>query len=80
MGLGLLLLAVGAFLRFVLGRYAVMQAAFDFPGTILMIIGAALMIVTVLRCLWGTPVVVLHEVDPAPDVPNEALPAPNRRP
>lgn len=53
MGLGLLLLTAGAFLRFVLGRYAGMLGAFDTPGTVLMAAGVASMALATARDLLG---------------------------
>lgn len=55
MGLGLLLLAAGAFLRFVLGRYAGMLGAYDVPGAILMGLGVASMLLATARHYLGIP-------------------------
>ena len=58
MGLGLLLLTAGAFVRFVLGRYAGMLGAYDAPGAILMGLGVAAMLLATARHVLGTPYVV----------------------
>ncbi|GAB78577.1 hypothetical protein SAMN05421595_2856 [Austwickia chelonae] len=55
MGLGLLLLTAGAFLRFVIGRYEGMIGAYDVPGTVLMCIGVAAMTVAVAQYAIGVP-------------------------
>ena len=49
MGLGLLLLTAGAFLRFVLGRYAGMLGAYDVPGAVLIGLGVACMVLATAR-------------------------------
>ncbi|WP_116115685.1 hypothetical protein [Austwickia chelonae] len=69
MGLGLLLLTAGAFLRFVLGRYEGMLGAYDTPGTVLMCTGVIAMVVAVAQYAIGTPHVERAEtpIGSAPD-------------
>lgn len=55
MGLGLLLLTAGAFLRFVLGRYAGMLGAYDVPGAVLIALGVACMVLATARHYGATP-------------------------
>ena len=64
MGLGLLLLTAGAFLRFVLGRYAGMLGAYDLPGTVLMVLGVIAIALAVVRHYVGSPYVVRRTANP----------------
>lgn len=64
MGLGLLLLTAGAFLRFVLGRYAGMIGAYDTAGSVLMFLGVAAIAAAILRDVLGTPRVVRRGTPP----------------
>ena len=66
MGLGLLLLTAGAFLRFVLGRYAGMLGAYDSPGSILMVLGVLSMAGATLRHYVGLPWIVRRTPDHDP--------------
>ncbi len=55
MGLGLALLVAGGFLRFVLGRYASVQGAYDGWGTLLMVLGVLSIVIAILHWRFGTP-------------------------
>lgn len=70
MGLGLLLLTAGAFLRFVVGRYAGMLGAYDGIGTALMVAGVASMVLASARYLLGEPRIVRRR--PSQDPRSEA--------
>lgn len=61
MGLGLLLLACGAFLRFILGRYAGHLGEWDAQGTVLMVLGVIAMIVGSGHRILGTPRLVRRQ-------------------
>jgi len=54
-GVGLLLVTAGAFLRFVLGRYAGMLGAYDVPGGILMSLGVGCIVLALIRHAWTRP-------------------------
>ncbi len=73
MGLGLALLVAGGFLRFVLGRYASVQGAYDGWGTLLMALGLLSMAAAILHWRFGTPRLVRNQA-PAPANPAPAKP------
>ncbi|MBW3085150.1 hypothetical protein KEM60_01347 [Austwickia sp. TVS 96-490-7B] len=77
MGLGLLLLTAGAFLRFVLGRYAGMIGAYDVPGTVLMSVGVACMVAVTVRHVMGRRIhlVPTAVTGPGPDAAAAVDPA-----
>lgn len=71
MGLGLLLLTAGAFVRFVLGRYADVLGAYDTPGTVLIVLGLVSMaLATVTHAVGRVHVVRARPADEA-DPPHE---------
>lgn len=75
MGLGLALLTAGGFLRFVLGRYASVQGAYDGWGTLLMALGVLSMAAAILHWRFGTPRLV---ATPPPRSPTRHRPTPSK--
>lgn len=55
MGLGLLLVMAGAFVRFVLGRYQQVNGAYDAVGSVLLGLGVLSMLVATATWMIGRP-------------------------